>query len=61
MTCDERDERLCELLKCLLRRGGAIEPEFEKRLRAAGLDLDHSENASKATAPTSARRADNDG
>jgi hypothetical protein len=39
-SLSERDERLCELLKCLLRRGGAIEPEFEKRLRAAGLDLD---------------------
>jgi len=38
---NERDERLCELLKCLLRRGGAIEPELEKQLRAAGLDLDH--------------------
>jgi hypothetical protein len=38
---NERDARLCELLKCLLRQGGAIEPELEKRLRAAGLDLDH--------------------
>ena len=38
---NERDERLCELLKCLLRRGGAIEPELEKQLHAAGLDLDH--------------------
>ena len=28
---NERDERLCELLKCLLRRGGAIEPELEKQ------------------------------
>ena len=40
-SLNERDERLCELLECLLRRGGAIEPELEKRLRAAGLDLDH--------------------
>ena len=38
---NERDARLCELFKCLLRQGGAIEPELEKRLRAAGLDLDH--------------------
>ena len=38
---NERDERFCELLKCLLRRGGAIEPELEKQLRAGGLDLDH--------------------
>ena len=36
-----RDDRLCELLECLLQRGGAIDPELEKRLRAAGLDLDH--------------------
>lgn len=36
----ERDERLCKLLKCVLRSGGLIEPELEKRLRAAGLDLD---------------------
>ena len=36
----ERDERLCKLLKCVLRSGGMIEPELEKRLRAAGLDLD---------------------
>lgn len=38
---DERDERLCELLKCLLRYGGSVEPELEKRLRAAGLDMEH--------------------
>lgn len=38
---NERDERLCELLKCLLSRGGAVEPELDRRLRAAGLDLDH--------------------
>ena len=38
---NERDARLCELLKCLLQRGGGIDPELEKRLRAAGLDLDH--------------------
>jgi hypothetical protein len=38
---NERDARLCELLKCLLQRGGGIDPELEKRLRGAGLDLDH--------------------
>ena len=38
---NERDARLCELLECLMRCGGAIEPELEKQLRAAGLDLDH--------------------
>ena len=37
----QRDERLCKLLDCLLSRGGVIEPELEKRLRAAGIDLDH--------------------
>jgi hypothetical protein len=37
---NERDERLCELLKCLLRRGGAIDPEIERRLLATGLDLE---------------------
>jgi hypothetical protein len=36
---NERDERVCEMLKCLLQPGGAVEPELEKRLRAAGLDL----------------------
>jgi hypothetical protein len=33
-------DRLCELLECLLKRGGLIEPELEKRLQAAGIDLD---------------------
>ena len=36
---DTRD-RLCELLECVLARGGLIQPELEKRLQAAGLDLD---------------------
>jgi hypothetical protein len=36
----ERDERLCKLLTCLLRRDGAISPEFERRLRDLGLDMD---------------------
>ena len=35
----ERDERLCKLLACLLRRDGAITPEFERRLLDLGLDL----------------------
>jgi hypothetical protein len=37
----ERDERLCELLACLLGRGGAVDAELERRLRAMGLDLEH--------------------
>jgi L-Lysine epsilon oxidase N-terminal/L-lysine epsilon oxidase C-terminal domain/von Willebrand factor type A domain len=37
---NERDERFCELLKCLLREGGVVTPDFEKRLREAGLNLD---------------------
>jgi hypothetical protein len=36
----ERDERLCKLLTCLVRRDGAISPEFERRLRGLGLDVD---------------------
>jgi hypothetical protein len=36
----ERDERLCQLLTCLLRRDGAISPEFERRLLGLGLDVD---------------------
>lgn len=36
----ERDERLCQLLVCLLRRDGAISPEFERRLLGLGLDVD---------------------
>ena len=36
----QRDARLCELLKCLLQRGGAIDAETEKRLREAGVNLD---------------------
>lgn len=34
------DDRWCEVLDCLLASGGPIEPELEKRLRAAGLDID---------------------
>ena len=36
----ERDDRLCELLACLVRRGGGIGDDLERHLRAAGLDLD---------------------
>jgi hypothetical protein len=36
----ERDERLCQLLTCLVRRDGAISPEFERRLLGLGLDVD---------------------
>ncbi|GAA0943722.1 LodA/GoxA family CTQ-dependent oxidase [Virgisporangium aurantiacum] len=39
-TGDGAHEQLCKLLTCLLRRDGAITPEFEKRLRALGLNLD---------------------
>jgi hypothetical protein len=35
----ERDERLCELFKCLVHRGLAVGPELEERLRNAGMDL----------------------
>jgi hypothetical protein len=37
---NERDDRWCRLLECLLKSGSAVEPELEKRLRAGGLDLD---------------------
>jgi hypothetical protein len=37
---NERDERLCDLIQCLLHRGVAITPEFEARLGAEGIDLD---------------------
>ncbi len=36
----ERDQKLCELLRCLLAEGGAATPKFQKRLREAGLDID---------------------
>lgn len=35
----ERDD-LCELLQCLLKEGGLISPELEKRLRETGFDLE---------------------
>ncbi|NUO09335.1 MAG: VWA domain-containing protein [Candidatus Brocadia sp.] len=37
----ERDEKLCELLKCLTAKGSTIDIELEKHLQAKGLDLDH--------------------
>ncbi|HLN98981.1 MAG TPA: LodA/GoxA family CTQ-dependent oxidase [Pyrinomonadaceae bacterium] len=37
-TDDDRDARLCELLKCLL-NDGVITPEFEKWLHGIGLDV----------------------
>jgi hypothetical protein len=36
----EQDARWCELMQCLVHEGGAITPELERRLRAAGLDMD---------------------
>ena len=35
----DRDARLCELLTCVLRRGGVIDAELEERFRGLGLDL----------------------
>src|SRR5262249_29697190 len=29
----------CDLIRCLMREGGAISPELEKRLQALGLDI----------------------
>ena len=37
----EHDARWCALMTCALSEGGAVMPELEKRLRAAGLDVDH--------------------
>lgn len=59
---NDRDERLCQLLKCLLHRGGAIEPELEKRLRETGLDLDHIRKCLEGhCARGSRRRAEREG
>lgn len=35
----DRDQRLCDLMRCLA--GGAITPELERRLREQGVDLEH--------------------
>ncbi len=37
---EERDQRLCALLQCLLPKRGAITPEVAKQLQAAGFDLE---------------------
>jgi hypothetical protein len=37
---NERDERLCHWLQCVLQRDGVIDAALEKRLREAGVDLD---------------------
>jgi L-Lysine epsilon oxidase N-terminal/L-lysine epsilon oxidase C-terminal domain/von Willebrand factor type A domain len=37
---DDPHDSCCEWLRCVLARGGVIQPELEKRLHAAGLDLD---------------------
>jgi hypothetical protein len=36
----EQDARWCALMQCLVHEGGAISPELERRLRAAGVDMD---------------------
>ncbi|WKB50591.1 LodA/GoxA family CTQ-dependent oxidase [Eleftheria terrae] len=36
----ERDERLCRLLRCLLTRGHVLDAELERRLHEAGIDLE---------------------
>ena len=35
----ERDERLCRLLACVLSEDGELTPELEQGLRRAGVDL----------------------
>jgi hypothetical protein len=35
----ERDARLCQLLTCLLQRGGLIGADLEQRLHALGVDI----------------------
>ena len=40
----ERDDRLCALLACLTGRDGGLGDDLERRLRAAGLDLDQLRN-----------------
>jgi hypothetical protein len=37
---EERDEKLCALLRCLLAERGVMTPEFRRRIEAAGMDLD---------------------
>jgi hypothetical protein len=35
------DSRLCALLQCFLKKDGMLSPELEKRLTAAGLNINH--------------------
>lgn len=37
---DERDKRLCRLLNCLTSNRSVMTPEFQRRLQAAGLNVD---------------------
>jgi hypothetical protein len=37
---EERDHRLCDLLRCLLAERGVITPELHRRLAEAGLDIE---------------------
>src|SRR6185295_16738684 len=39
-TTRDRDECLCKLLECFLRRDGLVSRELEKRLRELGIDLE---------------------
>jgi L-Lysine epsilon oxidase N-terminal/L-lysine epsilon oxidase C-terminal domain/von Willebrand factor type A domain len=44
----DHDARWCALMQCLVREGGAIRPELEKRLRAEGFDVDEVRKCLKA-------------
>jgi hypothetical protein len=57
----DRDGALCQLLECLL-KGGGIEPDLERRLRAAGIDLEHIRRCLEVhCAHSGKRRAQSDG
>jgi von Willebrand factor type A domain len=43
----QRDERMCQLLNCLLASGGAISPALEKKLAEFGLNLEKFKNCLK--------------
>jgi hypothetical protein len=36
----EHDEKLCGILRCILAEGGVLSPQFEKKLKEEGLDID---------------------
>ncbi len=55
------DDRLCELLKCLLRAGGALTPEAERRLRSAGVELEIIRRCLEAHCGRGDRSRSNDG